>query len=180
MTLAELLSAALEHVQGLSPVQLVGPNERAIKIRLGHIVGADRASQCHGREYGPGWRLVVPGLETLHTVDVSLAAVHGPTQTIETHDGITVAFAASVRYRVQDVGLMYVSIYEVDDVVGAAIGGAATRALSEIVYAESSPQEIENMIFSELSSRFESWGLDLEEVCIQTLVPARVFRLVGD
>src|SRR3989339_1806037 len=86
----------------LSSIRQVNQYERGVKFMLGKYVGTKN----------PGWRIILPVIQSMTKVDIRVKAVDVPDQEAITKDNISVKINAVIYYKVSDAGK---AVIEVED-----------------------------------------------------------------
>lgn len=87
-------------------VRQVNQYERGVKFTTGRFTGL----------VNPGWRIVIPVMQSMHKVDIRTKAVEVPYQDAITKDNVSCKINAVMYYRIVDAG----KFIEVENVWNAA------------------------------------------------------------
>jgi regulator of protease activity HflC (stomatin/prohibitin superfamily) len=149
----------------VSGIRIVKQYERLVIFRLGVYVGTR----------GPGVVFVTPLFETAKMVDTRERFLEIPRQTVISRDNVTIAIDFLMYYRIVDPSL---SVTQVDDVIRASLGVAATTIRSVIGDIEldgvlSKREQINDTLRVKLDEVTERWGLKVTRVEIREVEPPR-------
>ena len=139
-------------------VHIVKQYERAVKFRLGRVVG-DGA-------FGPGLILIIPLIDRISRVSLRIVTMPIQSQGIITRDNVSVDVSAVAYYRVVDAVRAVVAIEN----VGAAINQIAQTTLRAVVGRHtldetlSDTEEINKSIREILDVQTEDWGVQVTVV----------------
>jgi regulator of protease activity HflC (stomatin/prohibitin superfamily) len=139
-------------------VHIVKQYERAVKFRLGRVVG-DGA-------FGPGLILIVPLIDRISRVSLRIVTMPIQSQGIITRDNVSVDVSAVAYYKVVDAVRAVVAIEN----VGAAINQIAQTTLRAVVGRHSldetlsDTEEINKSIREILDVQTEDWGVQVTVV----------------
>ena len=83
----------------LVSIKQVNQYERGIKLRLGKFVGVVE----------PGWRIILPVIESMIKMDIRVKATDVPYQETITRDNISCKINAVIYYRIADPARAFLS-----------------------------------------------------------------------
>lgn len=140
----------------LISIRQVNQYERGVKFQFGRYIGM--------RE--PGWRLVVPVIQSMRVVDVRIKASDVPDQDAITKDNVSVKINAVIYYRIGDAGK---AVNEVEDFRNAVLQLAQTtmrNVAGEVTLDEllASRDQISNRIKQIVDQASEVWGIEVQNV----------------
>jgi regulator of protease activity HflC (stomatin/prohibitin superfamily) len=101
-------------------IRVVTQFERGVVLRFGRL---------HGDVRGPGLRMIAPGADRLHKVNMQIITMPVPAQEGITRDNVTVKVDAVVYFRVFDPVRVVVDVHDYQ----AAIGQVAQASLRSII-----------------------------------------------
>ncbi len=153
-------------------VRQINQYERGVVLTLGKFSGIKQ----------PGWRIVVPILQTLIKVDIRIKAVDVPDQEVVTRDNIPVSINAVVYYRVIDSAK---AVLEVEDFHYAISQLAQTtmrnsvgeKTLDELLQQRA---KIAEKIKTELDAKTDRWGIDVDALELKdVIIPENLKRTIS-
>lgn len=130
----------------------------------------------------PGWRLVLPVIQSYQKVDVRIKAVDVPDQNAITRDNVSVKVNAVIYYKVSDAPK---AIIEVEDFRYAISQYAQTtmrNIVGEVTLDEllSSRDKIADRIREIVDKETDAWGLKVQNVELKDVsLPAEMERTIG-
>ncbi|MFA5937072.1 MAG: slipin family protein [Candidatus Paceibacterota bacterium] len=130
----------------------------------------------------PGWRIILPIIQSYQKVDVRVKAVDVPDQNAITRDNVTVKVNAVIYYKVIDAPK---SIIEVEDFRYAISQYAQTtmrNIVGEVTLDEllSSRDKIAERIREIVENETDAWGLKVNNVELKDVsLPAEMERTIG-
>jgi len=130
----------------------------------------------------PGWRMVLPIVQSYQKVDVRIKAVDVPDQNAITRDNVTVKVNALIYYKVSDAEK---AIIEVEDFRYAISQYAQTtmrNIVGEVTLDEllSSRDKIADRIREIVDKETDAWGLKVQNVELKDVsLPAEMERTIG-
>jgi regulator of protease activity HflC (stomatin/prohibitin superfamily) len=149
----------------LISIRQVNQYQKGVKFRFGKYIGM--------RE--PGWRIVLPIVESMAKVDLRIKAVDVPEQKSITKDNVTILVNAVIYYRVIDAAR---AIIEVENFYYAVLQLAQTsmrNIIGEVTLDEllSERDKISSRIQEIVDEQTEPWGVkvgnvDLKDVVLST------------
>jgi len=130
----------------------------------------------------PGWRMVLPIVQSYQKVDVRIKAVDVPDQNAITRDNVSVKVNAVIYYKVSDAEK---AIIEVEDFRYAISQYAQTtmrNIVGEVTLDEllSSRDKIADRIREIVDKETDAWGLKVQNVELKDVsLPAEMERTIG-
>jgi regulator of protease activity HflC (stomatin/prohibitin superfamily) len=153
-------------------IRQINQYERGIKFTFGKFTAVME----------PGWRLVLPVIQSYQKVDVRTKAVDVPDQNAITRDNVSVRVNAVIYYRVSDAPK---AIIEVEDFRYAISQYAQTtmrNIVGEVTLDEllSSRDKIADRIREIVDKETDAWGLKVQNVELKDVsLPAEMERTIG-
>lgn len=156
----------------LISIRQVNQYERGVKFRLGKYVGINN----------PGWRLVLPVIETMAKVDVRVKAVDVPNQEAITKDNISVGINAVIYYKVAEAEK---AVLEVENYY-YAISQLAQTTMRNIVGSVdldtllSERDQVSTEIKEIVDKLTDPWGIKVQNVDLKDVVlPEDMKRVIA-
>lgn len=140
----------------IASIRQVNQYERGVRFMFGRFTGiAD-----------PGWRLVIPVIQSMRKVDMRTKAVEVPHQDAITKDNVSCKINAVIYYRIVDAGR---SVNEVENVWNAASQLAQTtmrNVVGELTLDEllSERDQAAQRIKQLIAAHTASWGIEVQGV----------------
>jgi regulator of protease activity HflC (stomatin/prohibitin superfamily) len=140
----------------LSCIKQINQYERGVKLTLGKFSSIME----------PGWRLVIPVLQSYQKVDIRTKAVDVPDQNAITRDNVSVTVNAVIYYKVSDAGK---AVLEVEDFKYAVSQYAQTtmrNIVGEVTLDEllAGRDQIADRIREIVDEETDNWGLKVNNV----------------
>ncbi|MFA6368985.1 MAG: slipin family protein [Candidatus Shapirobacteria bacterium] len=156
----------------LASIRQVNQYERGLKFTFGKFTSIME----------PGWRLVLPVIQSSRKVDIRVKAVDVPDQNTITRDNVSVKVNAVIYYKVADAPK---AIIEVEDFRYAISQYAQTtmrNIVGEVTLDEllSSRDKIADRIREIVDKETDAWGLKVNNVELKDVsLPAEMERTIG-
>lgn len=153
-------------------IKQINQYERGVKFSFGKFTGVME----------PGWRLVLPVIQSYQKVDIRTKAVDVPDQNAITRDNVTVKVNAVIYYKVSESDK---AIIEVEDFRYAISQYAQTtmrNIVGEVTLDEllSSRDKIAERIREIVDQETDAWGLKVQNVELKDVsLPADMERTIG-
>ena len=153
-------------------IRQINQYEKGVKFTLGKFTSVME----------PGWRIILPIIQSYQKVDVRVKAVDVPDQNAITRDNVTVKVNAVIYYKVIDAPK---SIIEVEDFRYAISQYAQTtmrNIVGEVTLDEllSSRDKIAERIREIVDKETDDWGLKVNNVELKDVsLPAEMERTIG-
>ncbi len=156
----------------LVSIRQVNQYERGVKYMFGKFSSIAE----------PGWRIVIPVLQSMTKVDMRTKAVEVPYQEAITKDNVSCKINAVIYYKIVDAGR---SINEVENVWNAASQLAQTtmrNVVGELTLDEllSQRDQASDRIMQLIAAHTTSWGIDVQGVELKDIsLPEDMQRTIG-
>lgn len=170
-TLLKVLLAIVVFIVLIS-IRQINQYQRGVKFRLGKFVGVKN----------PGWRLVLPIIETMTKVDIRIKAVDVPHQDAITRDNISTQINAVIYYKVKEADR---AVIEVEN-VNYAVSQLAQTTMRNVIGAMELDELLQNREAASLKIKeivdasTEPWGIHVNNVELKDVVlPEDMKRVIG-
>jgi regulator of protease activity HflC (stomatin/prohibitin superfamily) len=156
----------------LSSIRQINQYEKGVKFMLGKYIGMME----------PGWRLVLPVIQSYKKIDIRVKAVDVPNQEAITKDNISVGVNAVIYYKVSDAAK---SFLEVEDFYYAISQLAQTTMRNAVGQVDldtllSQRDKVSESIRSIIDAESEPWGIKVQNVELKDIVlPEEMKRVIG-
>lgn len=156
----------------IASIRQINEYQRGVKFRLGKYV----------RVLTPGWRIILPLIESMAKVDMRVRAVDVPYQEAITKDNISTRINAVIYYKITDAAK---SVLIVEDFYYATSQLAQTTmrtAVGEVVLDDllSQRDQVAEKIRSVIDRMTDPWGIKVENVELKDVVlPDEMKRVIA-
>lgn len=156
----------------LISIRQINEYQRGVHFRLGRFT----------RVKGPGWRLVVPIIESMQKVDIRVKAVDVPNQEAITKDNISTQINAVIYYKVADAQKAIIEVenfrYAVSQLAQTTMRNVVGELELDQLLAEreSASKKIKDIV----DSLTDPWGIKIDNVELKDVVlPDDMKRVIG-
>lgn len=156
----------------LSAIRQINEYQRGVKFRLGRYI----------KVLQPGWRIILPIIESMVKVDLRVRAVDVPYQEAITKDNISVKINAVIYYKIFEAEK---SVLKVEDFYYATSQLAQTTmrtAVGEVLLDEllAQRERVSERIRSVIDRMTDPWGIKVENVELKDIVlPDEMKRVIA-
>ena len=156
----------------LSSIKQISDYERGIKFTCGKFSGV----------MTPGWKIVLPIIQSFRKVDIRTKAVDVPEQETITKDNVSIRINAVIYYKIFDAGK---AICEVQDYYYAVSQLAQTtmrNVVGSVTLDEllSEREKISNGICEVIDKATDPWGIKVENVELKDVsLPEEMKRVIA-
>ena len=156
----------------LFSIRQVNQYERGVKFRLGKFVG----------ERQPGWRIVLPIIESMIKVDVRIKAVDVPNQDAITKDNISTQINAVIYYKVRDAAKAVIEVenfyYAVSQLAQTTMRNVVGELeLDQLLQSREAASAKIRLVVDTLT---DPWGIQVDNVELKDIVlPEDMKRVIG-
>jgi len=147
---------------------VVTPWERAVRVRFGKNI----------KVLGEGIYFKIPFFDYVYNQNIKIRVVDLPVQTVTTLDNHTLTVSSIVGYHIDDILLLYNSLYHPDSTIANIVMGKIAEYISTHNLAECTPSKIESAMKRELKKT--EFGIEYTYVRVVSHAVVRTLRLIGD
>ena len=140
----------------LISIRQVSEYERGIKFRFGKFV----------KIMNPGWKIVLPIIESYKKVDIRTKAVDVPEQDAITKDNVSIRINAVIYYKVFDASKAILAVERYQYAVGQLAQTTMRNAVGAVSLDEllSERDKISSEICNVIDEATDPWGIKVENV----------------
>jgi len=156
----------------LASIKQVNQYQRGIKLRFGKFVGVIE----------PGWRLIIPIVESMVKMDIRIKAADVPYQETITKDNISCKINAVIYYRIADPARAYLEVERVMHAVSQLAQTTMRNICGELSLDEllSNREEAANRIKEAIAANTASWGVEVSSVELKDIsLPEDMVRTIA-
>lgn len=153
-------------------IKQVNQYQRGIKLRLGKFAGIVE----------PGWRIILPIIESMVKMDIRVKAADVPYQETITRDNISCKINAVIYYRIADPARAYLEVERVMHAVSQLAQTTMRNVCGELTLDEllSSREEAANRIKKSVAENTSSWGVEVNAVELKDIsLPDDMVRTIA-
>ena len=146
----------------LISIRQVNEYERGVKFRFGKYIGTKQ----------PGWRIVLPIIESMKKIDMRIKAVDVPEQKSITNDNVSVMVNAVIYYRVSDAAKAFIEVENFFFAVSQLAQTTMRNIVGEVSLDEllAEREKIALRIKSIVDKETDPWGLQVHAVELKDIV----------
>ena len=156
----------------LISIRQISEYERGIKFRFGKFV----------KIMNPGWKIVLPIIESYKKVDIRTKAVDVPEQDAITKDNVSVRINAVIYYKVFDASKAILAVERYQYAVGQLAQTTMRNAVGAVSLDEllSERDKISTEICKVIDEATDPWGIKVENVELKDVkLPEEMQRVIA-
>lgn len=156
----------------LASIKQINEYERGVKFQLGKYIGI----------MDPGWRIVIPIIQTYQKVDIRVKAVDVPDQDAITKDNVSVNVNAVLYYKVDNAEFAIVKVEYFDYAVSQLAQTTMRDVVGEVTLDEllSKRDNISNRIQEIVDRATDPWGIKIVSVDLKHIeLPENMKRTIA-
>lgn len=156
----------------IASIRQINQYERGVKFTFGKYSGIMQ----------PGWRLVLPVIQTFQKVDIRIKAVDVPDQNTITRDNVSVKVNAVIYYKVSDADKAVIEVEDFRYAISQYAQTTMRNIVGEVTLDEllSSRDKIAEKIRDIVDKETDAWGLKVQNVELKDVsLPADMERTIG-
>ena len=156
----------------LRSIRQVDEYERGVKFKFGK----------YSKIVGPGWRLVLPIVESMKKIDIRTKAVDVPEQDAITKDNVSIRINAVLYYSIFDASKVIISVENYKFAVGQLAQTTMRNAVGAVTLDELLAQrdKISEEICKVIDEATDPWGIKVENVELKDIsLPEEMKRVLA-
>lgn len=156
----------------LISIRQVNQYERGVKFTFGKFT----------KMVNPGWRIVLPIIQSMRKVDLRLRAVEVPSQDCLTKDNISVAVTAVLFFKVDDASKAVLNIENFYYATSQLAQTTMRNVVGEVTLNDllSKREQQSEKIRNAVADMIKEWGVDVVNVELKDiLIPEDMKRTIG-
>ena len=156
----------------LISIRQISEYERGIKFRFGKFV----------KIMNPGWKIVLPIIESYKKVDIRTKAVDVPEQDAITKDNVSIRINAVIYYKVFDASKAILAVERYQYAVGQLAQTTMRNAVGAVSLDEllSERDKISTEICKVIDEATDPWGIKVENVELKDVkLPEEMQRVIA-
>jgi len=156
----------------LISIRQVNEYQRGVKFRFGRYVST----------LNPGWRLIIPVMESMKKVDIRVKAVDVPDQEAITKDNISASINAVIYYKVKDAAKAVIEVEYFRHAVSQLAQTTMRNVVGEMDLDEllTSREDASKKIREIVDSLTDPWGIQVENVELKDItLPTEMKRTMA-
>ncbi len=165
-----LIDLLLGFYEQVIPFVVVAQYEDGVILRLGIF---------HRRAHA-GLNFKIPFVEDVLTTENVTTTMDLTPQTLTTADHKPVVVTAIVKYRIKDVKLFLLEIYDSIDVINDVVQGNVRRVVSAIQANQINDTNIEKDVLTYSRRDISKYGVYIEKVTFRDAAKVKSLRLITD
>lgn len=153
-------------------IRQINQYQRGVKFMLGKYVSTK----------GPGWRIVLPVIQSMTKVDIRVKAVDVPNQESITKDNISVTINAVIYYKVADAAKAVIEVEDFRYAISQLAQTTMRNATGEVSLDEllANRDEISGRIQLIVDKASDPWGIKVLNVELKDItLPEEMKRTIG-
>lgn len=140
----------------IASIKQINQYERGVRFTLGKFTGIMQ----------PGWRLVIPVIQTYQKVDIRIKATDVPDQNAITRDNVSVSVNAVIYYFVSDAARAFIEVEDFKYAISQYAQTTMRNIVGEVTLDEllSGRDKIADRIREIVDKETDAWGLKVNNV----------------
>lgn len=148
--LIEFLTSVLDKVM---PFWIVKQWQGAVRLRGGKYIST----------LGPGFYIKWPFLDEIYVTHVVTTTLSTPAQSLTTKDGKQIVTKGVVKYKVNDVTLYLLKIYDSKDAISDTSQGIVKEQITLRDWKDCNDNNFDNEVTKKIRIEVKKWGIDIEK-----------------
>lgn len=153
-------------------VKQINQYQRGVRFTFGKFTGIME----------PGWRLVIPVIQSYQKVDIRTKAVDVPDQNAITRDNVSVRVNAVIYYKVSDAQKAIIEVEDFQHAISQYAQTTMRNIVGEVTLDEllASRDKIADRIREIVDKETDEWGLKVQNVELKDVsLPPELERTIG-
>lgn len=156
----------------LASIKQINQYQRGVKFQFGKYTGTVM----------PGWRIIIPVIQTMHRVDIRVKAVDVPDQEAITRDNISARINAVIYYKVKDAAKATIEVENFYNAVSQLAQTTMRNVVGEMDLDEllSNRERASKKIKDIVDTLTDPWGIQVDNVELKDItLPEEMKRTIA-
>ena len=165
--LSRLIDFVINFWSDLWPTFIINAYEAGIILRFGK----------YSRTVHAGLHWKIPFIDRILVDNIVPATKNLAPQSVVTLEGRPIVISAVITYGIKDVEKFLLTIEDADAVLLNSAYGIISAAVQASSWEDITKPEFSEILYREIRKKAHRWGVDVIDVSLSALVPARSYRL---
>lgn len=168
--LDRLIDFLLQFLEHLLPFKVINQTDEGVRLRLGKFRSVLK----------PGFHWKISFADEILSHSVLWTTYSVPAQSLTTKDGKDVVIKMIIKYRVVDIQIFLLEVWDAIDAISDMTQGIAFDIVKERTWDELQHEDLKNKITTKAKREAKRWGIEIETVTPSDLAKIRSIRLLND
>lgn len=168
--LDKLIDFLLEIIEKVIPIYILKEYQLGVLFRFGHFKKVAK----------PGLHWKIPFFDDVESYPVVTTTLTLPAQSVVTKDGVSVVIKAVIKYKISDVKIFAVEVYDAIDALSDTTCGIIYQTINSKNFTDTVSQNLNRDITREAKKEAKKWGIDIEKVTITDYSKMNSLRLFNE
>lgn len=165
-----LVDFLLNFIDQLLPIQIIKQYQKGVLLRFGK----------YKKILNPGLHFKIPFFDSIDDYVIVTTTLTLPVQSIVTKDGKSVVIKGQVKYKVQDLVIFAIEVYDAVDALSDMTCGIIFDKIKNRTYKETQEQDLNKLITTDVKKEAKKWGIFVEKVTITDYSEMTSLRLFNE
>jgi len=166
----KLIEFLLNIIEDILPVFFVKQYDNGILLRMGKFV----------RVVKPGIVFKIPFLDKVETTTIVTTTLSVATQSVITKDKKQLVVKSVVKYKVSDVELFMLNVYDATDAIADITQAIIKEQLSQRNFDDCIENDFDNTVTKKLRVEVRKWGIEVDRVTLTDIGQIKSLRLFNE
>lgn len=168
--LDKLIEFLLNIIDQLIPFKILKEYEEGVLFRLGR----------YRKVLNAGIHFKIPFFDDIDSYPVVYTTITLPPQSIVTMDGICVVIKGHIKYKINDVKIFAVDVYDAIDALSDMTGGVIYEEIKSKTWQEGYSSDLSMILTKKSKIEAKKWGIHVEKVTITDFSKMSSLRLFNE
>lgn len=165
--LDKLIEFLLDIIEQILPVKVVKEYQSGALFRFGRFKGVKL----------PGIHFKIPFGDEIDVYTVVVTTITLPPQSVITKDGKSIVIRAQIKYKVQDLSIFAVEVWDAPDALSDMTGGIIYNAIRTRTFEELRAIDLDAELTKLAKPEAKTWGIQVQKVTVTDFSEMRSYRL---
>lgn len=162
-----LIEFLIDIIDQVLPLKIVRQDQQAVLFRFGKF-----------REIKyPGTHLKIPFFDDIEVHTVVRTTLTLPPQSVTTADGKSVVIRAQIKYKVLDLSIYGVQVWDAKDALSDMTGGIIYNAVRTHDFDQLRTMDLDRELTQLTRPEAKTWGIEIFKVTVTDLAEMKSYRL---
>jgi regulator of protease activity HflC (stomatin/prohibitin superfamily) len=165
-----LISLITDLWEQIVPWYIINEYDGGVRLRFGKF----------HKVLQPGLTYKIPFIDSILSHHVVWTTMNLPPQSLTTKDEKNIVVTAVVKYRIVDIKVFLLEVYDTIDAISDMSQAAVKRAIMAKTWDECKSEELDSELTKKARAEAKKWGIEIVTITLANLACIRSIRLFND
>jgi len=166
----KLIDFVLDSIDKFLPFIVIKEYEEGALFRFGK----------YKKIFRPGFHFKIPYVDDIDTYTIATTTLTLPVQSIVTKDGKAIVIKAQIKYKIKDLSIFAVKVYDAIDALSDMTCGIIFQTIKDKTWEEACNMDLNKKITVNARREAKQWGIHIDKITVTDFSQIRSLRLFNE